>query len=425
MKFKYFVLRNSDPVRLAVDIDGLLLTDKLKQIIQKVKPNDPYISRIRVGQNRPNVVRISIDFKTDVDPQVFSLKPAGQYRYRLVFDIYPATQKDPLMAIIQKEESEPDAIKSLLAQVAEGQKRMEENRADSGEVDQLGQILAGIADGSLAPMRPDEEPKGSSKPAQKKPAQKKPETQLAQTKPSKTKPARSPRVRTLVIMIDPGHGGEDPGAIGRRHRTREKDVVLAVAVSCARNSTRLKALKRSSPETETISFRFNEEFRRRVRQKQTSLFQFTLTLGSSRPQEDQSLYVLNTRGQVSTANRWLCRKQNDADLIGGVNLSNKDKQIARILMDMSMTSQVSDSMVYGARILNELSRINQLHRGKVEQANFAVLKAPDIPSVLVETAFLSHPEEEKKLRTRAFQRKLACAIGNGILKGFGHKSRLG
>ena len=114
MKFKYFVLRNSDPVRLAVDIDGLLLTDKLKQIIQKVKPNDPYISRIRVGQNRPNVVRISIDFKTDVDPQVFSLKPAGQYRYRLVFDIYPATQKDPLMAIIQKEESEPDAIKSLL-----------------------------------------------------------------------------------------------------------------------------------------------------------------------------------------------------------------------------------------------------------------------------------------------------------------------
>ena len=169
MKFKYFVLRNSDPVRLAVDIDGLLLTDKLKQIIQKVKPNDPYISRIRVGQNRPNVVRISIDFKTDVDPQVFSLKPAGQYRYRLVFDIYPATQKDPLMAIIQKEESEPDAIKSLLAQVAEGQKRMEENRADSGEVDQLGQILAGIADGSLAPMRPDEEPKGSSKPAQRSP----------------------------------------------------------------------------------------------------------------------------------------------------------------------------------------------------------------------------------------------------------------
>ena len=95
-----------------------------------------------------------------------------------------------------------------------------------------------------------------------------------------------------------------------------------------------------------------------------------------------SLYVLNTRGQVSTANRWLARKQNDADLIGGVNLSNKDKQIARILMDMSMTSQVSDSMVYGARILNELSRINQLHRGKVEQANFAVLKAPDIPRCL-------------------------------------------
>ncbi|MFR1027555.1 MAG: AMIN domain-containing protein [Parasutterella sp.] len=219
MKFKYFVLRNSDPVRLAVDIDGLLLTDKLKQIIQKVKPNDPYISRIRVGQNRPNVVRISIDFKTDVDPQVFSLKPAGQYRYRLVFDIYPATQKDPLMAIIQKEESEPDAIKSLLAQVAEGQKRMEENRADSGEeVDQLGQILAGIADGTLAPMRPDEEPKGTSKPSQTKPA-KKPETQLAQTKPSKTKPTSLSEGQNLGHHDRSGARRRRPG----RYRKKTSD----------------------------------------------------------------------------------------------------------------------------------------------------------------------------------------------------------
>lgn len=425
MKFKYFVLRNSDPVRLAVDIDGLLLTDKLKQIIQKVKPNDPYISRIRVGQNRPNVVRISIDFKTDVDPQVFSLKPAGQYRYRLVFDIYPATQKDPLMAIIQKEESEPDAIKSLLAQVAEGQKRMEENRADSGEeVDQLGQILTGIADGSLAPMRPDEEPKGTSKPSQTKPA-KKPETQLAQTKPSKTKPTRSPRVRTLVIMIDPGHGGEDPGAIGRRHRTREKDVVLAIARILRQELNEIEGVKAML----TRDGDYFVPLQRRVQKARAAKADFFVSIHADawvKPTaRGSSLYVLNTRGQVSTANRWLARKQNDADLIGGVNLSNKDKQIARILMDMSMTSQVSDSMVYGARILNELSRINQLHRGKVEQANFAVLKAPDIPSVLVETAFLSHPEEEKKLRTRAFQRKLAYAIGNGILKGFGHKSRLG
>ena len=378
MKFKYFVLRNSDPVRLAVDIDGLLLTDKLKQIIQKVKPNDPYISRIRVGQNRPNVVRISIDFKTDVDPQV-----------------------------------------------AEGQKRMEENRADSGEeVDQLGQILAGIADGTLAPMRPDEEPKGTSKPSQTKPA-KKPETQLAQTKPSKTKPTRSPRVRTLVIMIDPGHGGEDPGAIGRRHRTREKDVVLAIARILRQELNEIEGVKAML----TRDGDYFVPLQRRVQKARAAKADFFVSIHADawvKPTaRGSSLYVLNTRGQVSTANRWLARKQNDADLIGGVNLSNKDKQIARILMDMSMTSQVSDSMVYGARILNELSRINQLHRGKVEQANFAVLKAPDIPSVLVETAFLSHPEEEKKLRTRAFQRKLAYAIGNGILKGFGHKPRLG
>jgi N-acetylmuramoyl-L-alanine amidase len=226
-------------------------------------------------------------------------------------------------------------------------------------------------------------------------------------------------------MIDPGHGGEDPGAIGRRHRTREKDVVLAVARILRQELNEIEGVK-------ALLTRDGDYFvplQRRVQKARAAKADFFVSIHADawvKPTaRGSSLYVLNTRGQVSTANRWLARKQNDADLIGGVNLSNKDKQIARILMDMSMTSQVSDSMVYGARILNELSRINQLHRGKVEQANFAVLKAPDIPSVLVETAFLSHPEEEKKLRTRAFQRKLAYAIGNGILKGFGHKSRLG
>ena len=137
-----------------------------------------------------------------------------------------------------------------------------------------------------------------------------------------------------------------------------------------------------------------------------------------------SIFALDTRGRVSTQNKWLARNQNNADLIGGVNVTRHDKQIAKILLDMSFTAQVSDSLAYGKKILTEIAKINTLHKSRVEQANFAVLKAPDIPSVLVETAFISNPQEEQKLRTRAFQRKVACAIGNGILKGFGRSGSL-
>ena len=380
MKFKYFVLRNSDPVRLAVDIDGLLLTDKLKQIIQKVKPNDPYISRIRVGQNRPNVVRISIDFKTDVDPQVFSLKPAGHYRYRLVFDIYPATQKDPLMAIIQKEESEPDAIKSLLAQVAEGQKRMEENRADSGEeVDQLGQILAGIADGTLAPMRPDEEPKGTSKPSQTKPA-KKPETQLAQTKPSKTKPTRSPRVRTLVIMIDPGHGGEDPGKIGV-NQAKEKDVNLKIA-----KKTKERLEKKGWKVVMT-------------REKDVML------------------------GDPAAGNKKI------HDMKARVERINKTMPQAAVSIHQN---SYQDAQIHGAQVFyyshseegKRMAEVMQKALLKADEENtrqakandtYYLLKRTEVPTIIVECGFLSNPEEAAKLVTPKYQEKLAEAIAEGIL----------
>lgn len=421
MKFRYFVLRTSKPVRLAVDIDGLVLTEQLRKTIEQVKPNDPYIARIRVGQNQPRVVRITVDFKTDVDPQVFSLSPVGNYKYRLVFDIYPAEQKDPLMAIIQKEESEPDAIARLLKQVAEGQKRMEENREEFEE-DQIGALIAGISSGNLAPMKPDDSlaPLTPNKPS-------KDSGQIA-SKPKESpqankRPSRSGR-RVLVVAIDPGHGGEDPGAVGRRYRTKEKDVVLAVARILFRELNAIDGMK-------AVLTRQGDYFvplQRRVSKARAAKADFFVSIHADawiKPQaKGSSIYALNNRGKVSTSNRWLAKNQNNADLIGGVNIKSQNKQIARILMDMSFTAQVSDSMTYGRRILAELSRINTLHKSRVQQANFAVLKAPDIPSVLVETAFLSNPEEEGKLRTAAFQRKLAYAIGNGILKAFKKKATL-
>lgn len=427
MKFRYFVLRTSTPVRLAVDIDGLILTDKLRKTIEKVKPNDPYIARIRVGQNKPKVVRVTIDFKTDVDPQVFSLNPVGNYKYRLVFDIYPAEQKDPLMAIIQKEESEPDAIARLLEQVAEGQKRMEENREEF-ESDQIGALIAGISSGNLTPMKPEElPPVDKRKPTPAKPSKRAPQVAQKPKQEEKRTPKTTKRVqrtRLLVIAIDPGHGGEDPGAIGKKYRTREKDVVLSIAKVLYRQLNEIDGIK-------AVLTRQSDYFvplQRRVSKARAAKADLLVSIHADawiKPQaKGSSIYALNNRGKVSTSNRWLAKNQNNADLIGGVNIKKQNRQIARILMDMSMTAQVSDSMAYGGRILSELKKVNTLHKSRVQQANFAVLKAPDIPSVLVETAFLSNPDEERNLRTSSFQRKLACAIGNGILIAFNFKERM-
>lgn len=396
IKFRYFVMRKLKPVRMAVDVQGMLLTGRLRKMIEAVKPNDPYISSIKVVQNTSDTIRINIDFKVDVDPQVFSLKPFGEYRYRLVFDIYPAQQRDPLMAIIQKEEKEKDVIGRLLTQVAEGQRRMEENRVEAGAQsdDAIGDLIAGITSGTAVPMKPDIEP--------------------AQTSG-----------RKLVIAIDPGHGGEDPGAIGKTYRTREKDVVLSIARILQRE---LNAL----PGIEAVLTRSSDYFvplNRRVMKARAAKADFFVSIHADAwiksTARGSSVFCLNSRGKVSSQNSWLARRQNDADQIGGVNMRSQDRQIAKILMDMSFTAQVADSLEYGGMVLKEVGRINKLHKARVEQANFAVLKAPDIPSILVETAFLSNPQEEKNLRTAAFQKKMAHAIGNGILKAFNRKVRLG
>lgn len=423
IKFRYFVMRKLKPVRMAVDVQGMLLTGKLRKMIEAVRPNDPYISSIKVVQNTSDTIRINIDFKVDVDPQVFSLKPFGEYRYRLVFDIYPAQQRDPLMAIIQKEEKEKDVIGRLLTQVAEGQRRMEENRVESGaqSEDAIGDLIAGITSGTAVPMKPDIEPTPGKKQSAGKSTVSKPVS-----KPSKTPSGAAKSTgRKLVIAIDPGHGGEDPGAIGKTYRTREKDVVLSIARILQRE---LNAL----PGIEAVLTRSSDYFvplNRRVMKARAAKADFFVSIHADAwirsTARGSSVFCLNSRGKVSSQNSWLARRQNDADQIGGVNMRSQDRQIAKILMDMSFTAQVADSLEYGGMVLKEVGRINKLHKARVEQANFAVLKAPDIPSILVETAFLSNPQEEKNLRTAAFQKKMAHAIGNGILKAFNRKVRLG
>ena len=343
LNFKYFFVRSSKPLRLVVDIKGLELTIALQKQIAAVKPDDPYIAAMRIGQFQPDTVRLVMDLKTDVKPEVFQLQPFANYKYRLVFDIYPAHPTDE--------------ISRLLNGLEEG--------SEAPDGDPLGSLLAGLDKGAAeSPVKPPlEEPE--------------PKEPVRPSRPSKPKkPSKSIKPK-LIIVVDPGHGGEDPGAIGRG-RNREKTVVLQIA-------KRLAALINDDPGMKAI------------------------TRGSS-------VFCLSERGATSAAARWLAKNQNESDLIGGVNIASVDRQVASVLVDMTSSWTISYSLGLGASVLNEMKSVNRLHKKHVEQAGFAVLKGQGIPSILVETAFISNPTEEKLLINGRHQQKIAQAIYDGIRK---------
>lgn len=371
----------TDPLRMVVDIDGLELNSTLKEIIAKIQPNDPYIKQVRVGQNRPGVVRLVFDLKAEINPQVFTLKPVGEYKYRLVFDLYPINPVDPIAALIEKSEK--------------GQWLQDQPIAKVDEIPQP------------APM-----PQPKLNPNPEKALQPEPELKNA------------PQLHRMVtIALDPGHGGEDPGAVGRGG-SREKDVVLAIA-------KRLKAKIEKQPNMRAYLTRDADFFVplnvrvEKARKVQADLFMSIHADAFIEPTaRGSSVFALSDKGASSMAARWLANKENAADLIGGVNIKNHDKQLASVLLDLSTTAQISDSLKLGGAILGEIGGINRLHKGSVEQAGFAVLKAPDIPSVLIETAFISNPEEEAKLTDEDYQDKLAEAILKGINRYFAKKPPL-
>lgn len=364
-----------DPLRMVVDIDGLELNSTLKELIAKIQSDDPYIKQVRVGQNRPNVVRLVFDLKEEINPQVFTLKPVGDYKYRLVFDLYPVNPVDPIAALIEKGQWGKDQP-------------------------------------ALALPEPHAMPQPRLNPN--------PEQPLAKSPDAKNVPQLS---RMVTIALDPGHGGEDPGAIGRGG-SYEKDVVLSIA-------KRLKARIEMQPNMRVMLTRDADFFVplnvrvEKARKVQADLFMSihadafieTSARGSS-------VFALSDKGASSTAARWLANKENAADLIGGVNIKNHDLQLASVLLDLSTSAQISDSLKLGSAILGEIGGINRLHKGSVEQAGFAVLKAPDIPSVLIETAFISNPEEEAKLLDEDYQNQMADAILKGINRYFSKKPTL-
>jgi N-acetylmuramoyl-L-alanine amidase len=345
-----------DPHRVVLELEGVRLSPALAQLPTRVQASDPYIAAIRFGTRAPETLRVVFDLKSEARTQLFVLKPVAEFGYRVVLDVYPLTPLDPLMALLAEKREATGAD------------------AKPGE----------------APPPPATEVRPNSKPQGR---------------------------RRITIALDPGHGGEDPGAVGRRG-TLEKDVTLAIG-------RKLKRLIDAEAGMRAMLTRDDDYYVplaarvQKARRVEADLFVSIHADAFREPRaRGSSVFALSESGATSTAAKWLAQQQNAADLIGGVNLDGRDPVLARTLLDLSQTAQISDSLKVGQHLLSSIGTINALHKGAVEQAGFAVLKAPDIPSVLVETAFISNPDEELKLRSDRHQALFAESMGDGIRRYF-------
>jgi N-acetylmuramoyl-L-alanine amidase len=348
-----------DPERLILDLEGIDFASVQQAFADKVSESDPYIANLRVGRFKPGVVRVVLDLKTEVKPQIFTLAPVGEYGHRLVLDIYPAHQVDPILALLQKSELKTEPSPGHLPDEADD-------------------------------VKPAPKAKGSRR--------------------ERREPAAA---RLVTIAVDAGHGGEDPGAKGRRG-TYEKTVTMTIA-------RKLKGLIDSEPNMRALLIRDGDYFiKLDARVEKANLVNADLFVSihaDSFVKPDargSSVFALPERGATSAAARQLADRENQSDLIGGVNRRKADRYVDMTVADLQLTAQISDSLKLGRAVLGELGDVNSLHRGRVEQAGFAVLKAPQIPSILVETAFISNPEEEKRLTDEAYQEKIARAILRGV-----------
>jgi len=388
-----------DPPRLAVDIEGLDLVPALRELVAKVKADDPFVAGMRIGQHAPGVVRLVMDLKQPALPQVFSLPPAAAYGHRLVCDLYPAEEADPLATLIAE--------------------RLKESK-DTSSADPLGEWLASKstpnAPVSTANHTAEANPKGPKE----------------AINPGTIVPSPSGRTdradrtdRLIIVALDPGHGGEDPGAVGPAG-TREKDVVLQIALRLRDRINRQEVQLRGGRAVMRAFLTRDADFFvplhvrvQKARRVQADLFVSIHADAFFTPQaRGASVFALSRGGASSSAARWLANKENEADLVGGVNVKATDAHVQQALLDMSTTAQINDSLKLGSVMLGEIGTVGNLHKPRVEQAAFAVLKAPDIPSVLVETAFISNPDEEQRLRSEDYQTQLADALMRGIQRYF-------
>jgi N-acetylmuramoyl-L-alanine amidase len=375
----------SAPDRLVIDIDGLELSPQLRELVGKVRADDPYIAGLRIGQYQARTVRLVIDLKQAAAPQVFTLAPVAAYRHRLVFDLHPSQARDPLLALLrEKEQSEREAASAVR--------------------DALGEFIGRVESGQVGRPAP--------VPASAPPVQ----TPVPRPPPSLETVRKVERL--IVIALDPGHGGEDPGAVGRSG-LKEKDVVLAIALQL-RERINAQPGMRAFLTRDADFFVPLAERVKKARRVQADLFISIHADAFITPKaRGASVFALSSGAATSAAARWIASKENAADVVGGVNVkAGNDPNVLRTLLDMSTTAQIKDSLRAGHEVLGQLGGVGNLHKPRVEQAGFAVLKAPDIPSILVETAFISNPDEEAKLADPHYRRKLVEALTVGIKRYF-------
>ncbi len=376
IRYELFSIRNPD--RLVIDLKDVETNGPLNELVGKIRSDDPYIKSVRVARFKPGIARLVFDLKSQVKPQLFNLLPVAKYNHRLVLDIYPAIPLDPMMALLQEEpashtlESAPTTVSRLPEETESKKYKMA---------------------GTQTTPRP---------------------TIRSNKSTAHLRPEMS--TRPLIIAIDAGHGGEDSGAKGYND-TYEKNVTLAIA-------RKLKELMDETSDMHGVLIREGDYFIslngrvQKARQVRADLFISIHADAFIKPHaRGSSVFALSERGATSASARWLAKKENEADLIGGVNLAVKDPYLARTLLDLSQTATINDSMKLAKHVLGEMGNINTLHGNSVQQAGFAVLKSPDIPSILIETAFISNPSEELRLNDKDYQEKIARAILSGI-KGY-------
>nr|HET7859178.1 N-acetylmuramoyl-L-alanine amidase [Caldimonas sp.] len=399
------------PDRLVIDVDGLELSPQLREIVGKVRPDDPYIAGVRVGQNQPRVVRLVVDLKQAVAPELFTLAPVAAYQHRLVFDLRPVHELDPLLELIRdKEQAEQQAARAVQDALGEFIGRMNAANAASAPATTAAAGAAGLSPPLAAPPAPyasAPQLARAATPAGSQPGAAALPPPLTQSKID----------RLVVVAIDPGHGGEDPGAIGPSG-TREKDVVLAIALML-RDRLNAQPNMRAMMTRDSDFFVPLHERVKKARRVQADLFVSIHADAFMTPDaRGASVFALSQHGATSSAARWMADRENASDLVGGANLRHKDETVLRTLIDMSTTAQIKDSLKLGNEVLGQIGKVGKLHKGSVEQASFAVLKAPDIPSILVESAFITNPGEETKLRDPEYRAQLVAALASGIQRYF-------
>ena len=396
----------ANPPRLAVDIEGIELNPALKELVGKVRSDDPYITGVRVGQYANKTVRLVLDLRQMVKPQVFNLLPVKtgntQYQHRLVLDLYPSDVADPLEALIV------DKLKGGTTYNAPSMTATPTPPPAS----KLGTHADPVGDLMVKPNSPTEPPAAATSTSA-------PITTAASVN------QKQDGERYIIVALDPGHGGEDPGASGPSG-TREKDVVLKIAhrMRDRINNTVIKTKHGNLPMRAYLTrdadyFVPLQQRVEKARRVQADLFISIHADAFQTPEaKGASVFALSDGAASSAAAKWMAKQENRADLIGGLNIKTQDLALQRALLDMSTTAQIKDSLKLGSAMLGQIKHIGKLHKGRVEQAGFAVLKAPDIPSVLVETAFISNPEEEKRLVSAQYQNDLADALMKGIERYF-------